>query len=165
MASDPITPEINALFESEIRALTLSLSDRSRLYAVMPNLTTRCNNCVWDPRSKSSSGRYNGTGPKSFTAGVCPVCKGAGTLQQTRMIKIRGNVQYPEKADLADIKIPVGKTAADVLIAKVLIEDDATVQKASHLMFNGNRYIKQGQPAYRGLKKYVLAVYTILLDK
>lgn len=49
-----------------------------------------CNNCVWDPAGKRSSGNYNGTGPRSFTNGKCPVCKGTGKLgasTQTKPIK------------------------------------------------------------------------------
>ena len=41
--------------------------------------TTLCTNCIYDPISKLSANKYNGTGPKSFAEGtICPVCQGIG---------------------------------------------------------------------------------------
>lgn len=45
-----------------------------------PDSNTKCPNCNWDPVGKRSSGVYNGSGPKPFTVGKCPVCRGAGQL-------------------------------------------------------------------------------------
>jgi hypothetical protein len=47
-----------------------------------------CYNCYYDSLSKSSSGRYNTTGPYPFAAGsVCPVCVGIGQLQNNSKIQ------------------------------------------------------------------------------
>jgi hypothetical protein len=47
-----------------------------------------CNNCIFDPMSKVSSNRYNGSGPQPFTDyTVCPVCMGAGIKQNNNTVK------------------------------------------------------------------------------
>jgi len=43
-----------------------------------------CNNCKFDPITKSSSNIYNGTGPAAFDDyQICPVCLGQGRLEHT----------------------------------------------------------------------------------
>ena len=43
-----------------------------------------CNNCKFDPITKSSSNIYNGTGPVAFDDyQICPVCLGQGRLEHT----------------------------------------------------------------------------------
>lgn len=62
----------------------------SIVYIVSAATQSFCNNCLWDAIGGRSSGKYNGTGPKSFTVGKCPVCKGVGktgTAQQKRAAK------------------------------------------------------------------------------
>jgi hypothetical protein len=163
--SDPITPEVDQQFTREIRQLTLSLSQRSQFFAVFADQRAKCNNCVWDPVRKCSSGTYNGGGPKAFSGGTCPVCRGKGELETVRKVRVRANVAYPEGPDTPDLVIAAGESPDDRVLAKVLIEDDKTMKTASYYEFNGDRYKAVGQPRYRGLKQYVLAVYTLVLNK
>jgi hypothetical protein len=53
------------------------------------DVESQCGNCVWDVVHKSSSGKYNGTGPRPFTQGVCPVCKGKGRITTPRIVQVK----------------------------------------------------------------------------
>ena len=60
------------------------------IYIVSAATQNFCNNCFWDSVGQRSTGQYNGTGPKPFTNGKCPVCKGTGKIgipQQKRAVK------------------------------------------------------------------------------
>lgn len=47
-----------------------------------------CNNCNYDPITKSSSNLYNNTGPQPFPDyTICPVCMGMGTRQNNNITK------------------------------------------------------------------------------
>lgn len=54
-----------------------------------PPLVTACTNCVYS--GKGGTNVYNGTGPKPFTFGVCPVCGGKGKreTQNTEEVRLR----------------------------------------------------------------------------
>lgn len=58
------------------------------------NIESQCPNCLWDFVHKSSSGRYNGKGPKPFTQGICPVCKGKGRTTQDKVFQIKCLVNW-----------------------------------------------------------------------
>lgn len=40
--------------------------------------TKICSNCIIDPFTKKSMGKYNGRGPAPFTGRICPICQGSG---------------------------------------------------------------------------------------
>jgi len=84
-----ITPEFKNLFNKAIDSLlaenALTVQCTLRFNNSMAEL---CSNCFYDSISKSSSGRYNSTGPYPFPAGsVCPVCMGIGQLQNNNISK------------------------------------------------------------------------------
>lgn len=45
---------------------------------------TECPNCLFDGMSQRSSNQYNGSGPISFTNGVCPYCHGVGLVAPSK---------------------------------------------------------------------------------
>ena len=56
-----------------------------------PAVKTDCPNCIFDPTTNRSSGRYKVGGPRPFPTGtICPVCRGAGRLesQQSKDIQL-----------------------------------------------------------------------------
>jgi hypothetical protein len=47
-----------------------------------------CNNCIFDPITKTSSNVYNDSGPAPFTDyTICPVCMGMGTQRNNKKTK------------------------------------------------------------------------------
>lgn len=47
-----------------------------------------CNNCFYDMITKTSSNRYNGTGPQPFPDfTICPVCMGMGSKENNNTTK------------------------------------------------------------------------------
>lgn len=80
-----ITPQFKKLFNQSIDALLAQNALSSSCTMRFNNAITEiCDNCFFDPLSKTSSSIYNGIGPNPFVNGtVCPVCIGLGTKQSS----------------------------------------------------------------------------------
>jgi len=100
-----ITSEHDALFKENVRGLLDDLSQKSTFVVVLPATETRCNNCVWDQLHKTSSGKYNGTGPKPFDGKVCPVCLGKGTIKTAKQRKFPAIVAW-SKSEKSGNQVP-----------------------------------------------------------
>ena len=118
---------------------------------------TQCNNCYLDTTTDKSSGKYNGTGPVSFTRGKCPVCDGLGYLpdevENFDIVTLLINTT-PKAYKMYDpsVKIPQGLIGAKgyvtdlpkVLTAKTIIVD------YQHVVDVSARYVLWGEPAQTG---------------
>jgi hypothetical protein len=65
-----------------------------------------CNNCLFNPTTGKSSGRYKTGGPISFSAGICPKCKGGGKLLDEQTQTLYFGVIWDSKQWIG--KLPVG---------------------------------------------------------
>ncbi len=83
-----ITEEIRDIARDGIDDMIDQLGKDCKL--VYPSVKTDCPNCVFDPTTNRSTGRYKTGGPRPFPNGtICPVCRGAGRLDSTETDIIR----------------------------------------------------------------------------
>lgn len=75
-----LTPVLMQQYEKTVRYLREDIGDIIYVTLRKDTNQTQCNNCLWDIEAQRSTGVYNGTGPKPFTNGKCPVCKNTGIL-------------------------------------------------------------------------------------
>lgn len=69
---------------------------------VYPPLRTECINCIVNPLTMSSSGRYKTGGPKSFTTGqICPYCQGKGYTETETTITFKVLIDWEPKQYLS----------------------------------------------------------------
>lgn len=129
---------------------------------------TLCPNCVVDPISGKSSGRYKIGGPANFPYGqLCPVCNGVGLLINTNEDTIDLLVIYDYKKFLnfgTNVNIPEGSIQ---VIAK--FQDLKKLQKANTLIVDtdagyipNNEYepLSQPQPIGLGASDYLFMYWT-----
>ncbi len=81
--SNIISSEMKILFNNAIDSLleanSLSIPCRLKFGS---NGSNMCPNCLYDPITKRSANKYNGTGLVSFYEGqICPVCQGFGLIE------------------------------------------------------------------------------------
>jgi hypothetical protein len=103
-----ITPKIRQIAQDAIDDLIDQLGKECRL--LYPAVTIDCPNCIFDPTTNRSSGRYKTGGPRPFPANtICPICRGAGRLPSENSEIVRmlctwnpkeftilpGNIQIP----------------------------------------------------------------------
>lgn len=103
-----LTEDIRQIAKDAIDDLIDQLGKNCRL--IYPSVETDCPNCIYDPTTNRSSGRYQAAGPRPFPNGtICPVCRGAGKLSadSSEVIKmlcqwnprnyqqLPGNIQVP----------------------------------------------------------------------
>lgn len=58
---------------------------------IYPSVQGDCPNCIYDPTTNRSSGKYMSGGPRNFPFGtICPICRGKGRLdnQVSQSIKM-----------------------------------------------------------------------------
>lgn len=100
-------------------------------------LFTDCPNCIFDPISGRSSGRYQTGGSSPFT-GVCPICFGAGRLasESTSTISLAVVYNYKEWIPMMHVQSPNGyvqtisaaDTIEDLKRAKEIIVDTSLAE-------------------------------------
>jgi hypothetical protein len=100
--------------------------------------TTQCNNCIYDIMHKCSSGKYNGTGPKPFDRGYCPVCKGKGTLSTEISYTINCTVNWVNLTESDESAIlPPGKKVKGYFKIKTLVANYDLINGAKYLIVDG----------------------------
>jgi hypothetical protein len=153
-----ISPNFKKIFKQQIDSMFgvngLSLSckligkDRKK---------TQCPNCIIDPISGKSSGRYKSGGDINFTYGqLCPICNGVGFNYQTNEELIDLLVVYDYKKWInfnINTNIPTGMIQT---IAK--FSDLEKLQKANTLILDvntgyipSNEYVRDSEPQPIGL--------------
>lgn len=141
--------QIDSLFGSDKLSLPCKLVSED-------NKKTQCPNCIVDPITGRSSGRYKTGGPINFTYGqLCPVCNGIGFRFNVNEVNIDLLVVYDYRKWInfnATIGIPNGMIQT---ISK--FEDLRKIQKANTLIVNreinypSQEYIKDSEPQPVGL--------------
>lgn len=165
MAS-PINAALDNLYRRKVIEVSRAMSKRSTFIAVLKTAATQCNNCVWDATHSTSSGRYNGNGPKPFTGGDCPVCKGKGTIEVTQQRKLQvANVQWA-KPDVDGKPVTVhGSIPSGHARIKILKEDRPIIEQAEYFLVDGVRCKLVGEARNRGLQSYVMTEFLVKKEK
>ena len=133
---------------------------------------TVCPNCVFDPISRLSGHKYNGTGPISFPTGsICPVCKGEGTVtggSSTNEI-VNLAVIFDSKYFLNwdggnSIDIPSGavQTICKISLIGKIIKADSIVIDNNIASYGSYEYSRAGDPKPCGLgeHKYITTLWS-----
>src|SRR5210317_2675076 len=110
-----ISNEFKQLFNTAMNELLAenSLTLPCKLSFASNKATDLCNNCIFDPFTKASAYKYNGTGPISFLDGqICPVCSGFGLVKgsntETLHLGVILDSKYFVNWDAKNFNVPDG---------------------------------------------------------
>lgn len=142
--------QIDSLFGNDTLSLPCKLISKD-------NKKNQCPNCIIDPISGRSSGRYKTGGQVSFSFGqLCPVCNGIGFIFITKETAIDLLVIYDYKKWINfnnNVSLPDGMIQT---ISK--ISDLSKIQAANTLFvdtnteyYPANEYIRDSEPQPIGL--------------
>lgn len=105
-----ISQDLVNLHNCKISELITNLGQDCTLQS--PAELIECTNCIYDPISKRSTGIYKTGGPRPFTKGVCPHCRGIGREDSKTESTIRCVVIWNPKEwidilpEVMDWKVP-----------------------------------------------------------
>ena len=131
---------------------------------------TVCPNCLFDPISRLSGYKYNGTGPVSFVDGtVCPVCEGQGIItgsakSKTLKLAVIFDSKYFVNWSSSVGDIPDG--AVQTICKMSLIEDIRNAQSMTvdtNISSYGNYSYSRAadpQPAGLGDHRYLITFWS-----
>jgi hypothetical protein len=126
------------LYKTYIEQLTADLGQK--VSAVTDTVSSACTNCFWNKTTKSSSGQYNGTGPKSFSSGICPVCKGDGELSTSVAKTLVCIVNWINPTDADEFELTsAGQVETNVFKIKTYIRHYSDIKNADYLIIEGVR--------------------------
>lgn len=135
--------------------LNTRITVKTRL--IYPERTEVCPNCIYDSKSKKSSGRYKTGGPISFTYGLCPYCHGVGKINTPSGDDIQLRVYYDKASfrKIASVDIPEGDAMCIGLI-KYLPD----IRRAQYIIpsyeikeYGERKYVLESEPLPWGLSK------------
>jgi hypothetical protein len=165
MARELIKPRHDRLFRDRISGLVSGLSKKSSAFAVQ-DTKARCSNCEYDEARKSSSGKYNGVGPRPFTGKVCPVCLGAGTVTSTKKTKLVATVNWGESTvSDGSLPLPEGELPKGHAEIKVLIAQVPVCEGASYFIVDGVRCAMVGHITTSGLLTKATGTFVVKIEK
>lgn len=122
-----ISPDLIAIYQGCIDALINQLG--KDVVLEFEPIKLPCPNCLYDSIGNRSTGRYKPGGPKPFTVGKCPECKGNGTLETRPTACIKALLQWSPK-DMARYGVMVTNPQA-VVRTKCLLRDAPSIIKAN----------------------------------
>ncbi len=162
-----ITPDIRLIGEQAINALINQLGKLCQVVYEAGDVQ-QCSNCFFDTPNQRSTNRYNGTGPRLFTSGKCPVCRGSGYLPDTTVetdtLTLLIDWQ-PKSWTIMDNLTPLQGTTpgagkigkGDLVSAKGYIADMPKVIQAKYIIldyqnakYENNRFMLWGEPVVQG---------------
>jgi hypothetical protein len=160
-----IKPRLNRLFTEAVEGLITDLNKRHKFHVVTLSKGA-CPNCHLDPTTNTSSGTYNGTGPKPFSGKQCPVCRTAGYVTTERKQLITANVQVGTAPDAQGsfVPSPAGKLSPGHAKVKTFAKYQSLVDRASWFLIDGVRYSRHTDPESRGLQTLVTTFFYLKKD-
>lgn len=156
-----VTPEIRKLYKDLLKDVMKDLGKPVLVYPASDK--EDCPNCVYDAFNKRSSGKFDSTftvavtifgaeiNPQEFTRGRCPVCFGAGYLEQSVVRNIKALVRWNPTPSTPFEVIPVGREGSAIVRIKVLWADYTTVKTGVYCLVDGVRCENISPPSIRGL--------------
>lgn len=160
MAVNPLSGIISAAFKQTFKNAIDALLESSALslpcrlvYGVTK--FTSCPNCITNPATQVSIGKYNGTGSKPFSSGVCPVCNGEAKIKTE-------STETLYLAVVSDIKkwlpIPTQNIPAGSVMTISTIDYTTKLNNTQKLIINEDvesitrgEFVKAGDPMPMGL--------------
>ena len=132
---------------------------------------TVCPNCIFDPISRLSSNRYNGTGPINFATGsICPVCVGEGTIVASSKSEILNlAVIFDSKYFLnwpasRNIDIPAGtvQTICKMTLVSKILQAQSIIVDNNLNNYGNYEYSRSGDPQPCGLgdHRYITTIWS-----
>lgn len=162
-----LTQDIRDIGEQAINALINQLGKTCKVI-YESGLGQQCPNCFFDVANQRSTNKYNGTGPRAFTSGKCPVCRGSGFLPETTTSSdtlILLIDWQPKSWTLIDTLTSLqgvtpngGKISkGDLVSAKGYIADMPKVIQSKYIIldyqnakYENNRFMLWGEPVVQG---------------
>ena len=159
--------ETLATVENGIDSLIHQLGKDCKI--IYESARTVCNNCIYDSINHRSTNQYNTVGPKPFTSGKCPVCRGTGYLpgNETTSEVVQLLVDWqPKPWHFVDpnIVVPQG-----LVSTKGFVADMPKVMQAKYIIidytnatFNSHKFVRWGEVVLQGnivKSKYFLAFW------
>jgi RNA polymerase subunit RPABC4/transcription elongation factor Spt4 len=133
---------------------------------VVTQTETICPNCVLDPTTQASSGKYKTGGPTPFTSKICPVCAGRGRLVNDASLQIQANVKWGAKSPEPDVPEPEGFVPIGFVRIKAEMKYYDLIYNAHHFVIDGIRCSHfDRQLKRRGLLSYVICECLVKVDK
>lgn len=156
-----VTPAIRKIYKDLIKQVVEDLHKPVLVFS--PPDKVDCVNCKWDSINKTSSGKFQDDfvtpvvifgetiSPINFTRGRCPVCRGAGYLQQEIRRNIKALVKWNPTAAEDIESLPVGREGTAIVRIKVLRADFDLMNNAVHFLVDGVKCELIRAPTIRGL--------------
>lgn len=132
---------------------------------------TVCPNCIFDPISRLSGHKYNGTGPISFPTGsICPVCQGEGTIvgsaktENINMAVIFDSKYFLNWSGAKTVDIPTGTIQSICSISEIgkIIKASSIVVDTNISTYGNYEYSRDGDPNPCGLgdHRYIATLWS-----
>lgn len=110
---------------------------------VYPPVISSCPNCLLNTMTGTSSGKYNGTGPISFTeGGICPVCNGEGSYKTETSETIKVLVHY-DKASYISAGFQIDIEDGIVMLEGKVSDKEKLIRADKIILFPENNGEKQ----------------------
>lgn len=152
-----VTQEILDIGEGAINSLIHNFG-KDCLCVFDAQVKTPCNNSIFNPITQMSTNRYNGTGPKPFAAGLCPVCHGTGFIagQQNTQVVVQLLIDWTPKVSKLILDNFV-KSPYDLVTVKGFVSDESYIFQSKYIIldylnnkYNGNKFILFSEPIEPG---------------
>lgn len=148
--------DVKPVYQDGIDTIILLLGKNCEV--VCEGTKQTCPNCTFNAATGISTGVYNGTGPRPFANGVCPVCKNSGydpVTQDTTVTKkylIQRNVKPSQIIGGMTLTRPNTIARLKGLIADVqpLLAMKYIVLDSDNQTAMQERYIAYSKPEYSG---------------
>jgi hypothetical protein len=156
MALFTLTADILAIGQEAFDTLINQLGKPCKIYLKSQGPTV-CPNCIFNSSTNKSSGKYNGTGPISFSGGLCPICHGLGFLPNTTETTTNVTLLIEWNPKTYKITDAVIKEPMNIIYTKGYVSDLPYILQAESLVidfananYENNRYELWGEPAIPG---------------
>ncbi len=125
-----------------------------------------CGNCTYDHKNKCSTGQYNGTGPKRFVGGLCPICKGRGKIftETAKIIKGIAKWVVPGEKEAQKEFVSAGSINVGYFRIKTLVTNLSDIKTAKKIIIDNNTTTLVNVIP-RGLKENVVAIAYTIIDE
>lgn len=125
------------LYKNYIEALIDDLSSNVPTYSTTD---VQCSNCLYDQVHKASLGKYNGSGPKPFSGGICPVCSGKGIIETEKETVVKCIVNWVNPNENDDFIAKSGGAKEEIYVKlKTLVANYDTLKGADYMVVDGVR--------------------------
>lgn len=169
-----VTPAIRKIYKDLIKQVIEDL--HKPIFVYLEPEKVDCPNCVYDYVNKKSSGNFDASfvapvdifgttiSPQAFSRSRCPVCLGAGHLEQQVRRNVKALVKWnPQGAAEMEI-LPVGREGKAIVRIKVARADLDLVTGANYFEVDGIRCELMQPPTIRGLGTQEELVVAFLME-